>query len=736
MRNEPNNRSLPAGDSNTPQGAVERYAIYQAPPERQESDEPVVPLSHYVWMLRRHKWSLLAFVAIAVASTIVVSSRLTPIYESTATLDVDRMTPTGVIGQEATGGRGGMADTDAFLSTQIELIKSDSVLRPVARRFKMGATETGKPAAASAQADAAPIGLAGLRINRPPKTYILQISYRSPDPQFAADVANAVAQSYREHTFEIRYRASADLTTFMDKQLEDLKTKVEKSSALVAQFEKETSVINPEAKTNILTARLLQLNTEYTTSQADRIRKEAANNSVKGGAFEALEVSAQGEQIRQFAQKLADETEKFGAIKAQYGTNHPEYRKAALKQAELERQFEALKANVTQRVNVEYKDARNREDLLQESVGQTKEEFDRINARSSEYSALKRDADSDKALYDELTKRIKEAGINASFQNSAIRLADPARPALRPVFPNTRSNALLALLASTLLGIGAIFLAEGLDHTLRDPDQIQRQLQTEVLGSLPVVKAWRGHLPSVAPGSEHRPFFGSSKGAANAYEEAVRTLRDSILLPHATSRPKSLLITSATPREGKTTTAVHLAVVHSQQKRKTLLIDADLRRPGVYHHVGLKNEFGLSDVINNDTAWRDALQSPEGLPYLDVLPAGPPSRRAADGLGETLKVLLADAANEYDLIICDAPPLLGFAESLQIAALVDGVVVVALAGQTEKAAVASVFSNLRRLKANVIGLTLNEVRADMSERYYYYGYYGKYYSRYYKPLSD
>lgn len=511
---------------------------------------------------------------------------------------------------------------------------------------------------------------------------------------------------------------------------------MERSSALVIQFEKETNIVNPEAKTNILASRLQQLNTEYTTSQTDRIRKETGVNSVKGGSFEALEVSAQGDQVKAFAQRLADETEKFSAVKAQYGIRHPEYKKAALKVAEMERQFEKLKAGVVQRVSVEYRDAKNREQMLQESVAQTKDEFDHINARSFEYAALKRDADSDKALYDELTRKIKEAGINASFQNSSIRLADQARPALGPVYPKTRSNALIALLASLLLAIGAVFVSESLDHTLRDPDQIQRQLGTEILGSLPVVKAWRGHLPGVAGSTEHRAFFGSSKGAANAYEEAVRTLRDSILLPHAANRPKTLLMTSATPREGKTTTGVHLAVVHSQQKRKTLLIDADLRRPGVYHHVGLKNDFGLSDVINNDAPWRDAIKSPEGLPFLDVLPAGPPSRRAADGIGETLRTLLAEASQEYDLIICDAPPLLGFAESLQIAALVDGVVVVALAGQTEKNAVASVFSNLKRLKANVIGLTLNEVRADMSERYYYYGYYGKYYSRYYKPLSD
>jgi succinoglycan biosynthesis transport protein ExoP len=207
-------------------------------------------------------------------------------------------------------------------------------------------------------------------------------------------------------------------------------------------------------------------------------------------------------------------------------------------------------------------------------------------------------------------------------------------------------------------------------------------------------------------------------------------------LPNADRRPRTLLMTSATPREGKTTTAVHLAVVHSQQKRKTLIIDADLRRPGVYNHLGVSNDKGMSDVVNGDADWRSLVQQTNAFPYLSVLPAGQPSRRAADGIGDTLRSLLAVAVQEYDLVICDAPPLLGFAESLQIAALVDGVVVVALAGQTERTAVASVLSSLKRLRANVIGLVLNEVRADMSERYYYYGYYGKYYSRYYKALSS
>jgi capsular exopolysaccharide synthesis family protein len=220
-----------------------------------------------------------------------------------------------------------------------------------------------------------------------------------------------------------------------------------------------------------------------------------------------------------------------------------------------------------------------------------------------------------------------------------------------------------------------------------------------------------------------------------AFEEAIRTLRDSILLSDLGRRPHSLLITSATPREGKTTASVRLAIVHSLQNRKTLLIDADLRRPGIHDRLGIANDRGLSTVIKGEAGWREVLQKCEEYPDLDILPAGPASRSAADRLGATLEKMFAEANPEYDLIIVDSPPLLGFAEPLQMAAVVDGVVVMTLAGQTNRNAVGSVLSSLKRVKANVIGVALNEVRKDMSDRYYYYGYYGKYYSKYYKPTK-
>ena len=211
----------------------------------------------------------------------------------------------------------------------------------------------------------------------------------------------------------------------------------------------------------------------------------------------------------------------------------------------------------------------------------------------------------------------------------------------------------------------------------------------------------------------------------------MRTLRDSILLSDLAQRPRSLLVTSATPREGKTTSAVHLAIAHSDQKKKTLLIDADLRRPSIHALFALTNERGLSEVAMGNADWRDVLQKVEGHPDLNILVAGEASRRAADRLGSILKKLLTEGEAEYDLVVIDAPPLLGFAEPLQISAIVDGVVVITLAGQTRRNALSSVLTSLRRVKANVVGVALNGVREDMSDRYYYYGYYGTYYSKYY-----
>jgi capsular exopolysaccharide synthesis family protein len=194
------------------------------------------------------------------------------------------------------------------------------------------------------------------------------------------------------------------------------------------------------------------------------------------------------------------------------------------------------------------------------------------------------------------------------------------------------------------------------------------------------------------------------------------------------------MITSATPSEGKTTTAVHLAIAHAQQKHKTLLIDCDLRRPGVHTKLGINPETGLAAVLQNGMQWREKLVKLVELEDLDILPTGYSSRRAADLIGRRLPEILEDAARDYDLIVVDSPPVLGFPEPLQMAAAVDGVVMVAKAGETNRKTVGSALSTLQRVRANVVGLVLNSVTSTMSDSYRYYGYYGKYY-QYYKTAE-
>ncbi len=718
-----------------------------------------VPLSHYLWILRRHGWKIAGFVVAVVLATLIVSLRLTPIYESTTTIDVDRQMPTGVLGQEAL--QNATNDADQFLATQVKLIQSDSVLRPVVDKYRLRDVEKDALEEAidkSPTSIEAPVVLKHLKVTRPPNTYLLLISYRSANRQLAADVANEIALSYLAHTYRIRYKATAGLSEFMERQLEELHAKMEKSSAALVQFERELNVINPEEKTNITSARLLQLNTEYTNAQADRVKKEAAYASVKDGTLAAAQVSTQGEALKKLTESLNDAEQKFAEAKNHYGINHPEFKKAQSRVQELQSEVAATRASIAQRVEIEYHESVNREKMLEEAVKDTKAEYDRLNSRSFEYQTLKREADGDKQLYEELIRKIKEAGINASFQNSMIRVADPARPGLKPVFPITWLNVLLAFLFATFFGVGAAVLNDVLDNTIRDPDQVARWLSTDVIGSLPAVKDWRrrlspihhaagaanGRVTKIAPGngtalvhvaaaSNGAPKDPSEQALSN-YEEAIRTLRNSILLTDFDRRLRSVLLTSASPSEGKSTVAAHLAATHASQHKRTLLIDGDLRRPSVHRLFQVPNTMGLSNVLMKEVPWMDAVVAMDEPNGLHILPAGPSTRRASDLIGMGLAELIEEATREYDLVVLDAPPLLGFAEPLQMATAVDGVIVVARAGDTSRKALSSVIATLARLRANLVGVVLNEVHREVSAGYYYYyGHYSKYYGR---PKSE
>lgn len=694
-----------------------------------DPEAATIPFSHYVWVLRRSWWKIALFVGTITLGSLVVSSRITPIYEATATVDIDRQTPSGVVGQDAN--RSVTNDTEQFLATQIKLVQSDAVVRPVAQKYNLLELEEQREnGAQSAESDKEPVTLNRLKVNRPINTFLLQITYQSSDRQLAADVANAVAHSYLAHSYNIRFRSASSLANFMEKETEEIRAKMERSGSALIKFERELNVINPEEKTNIVTARLMQLNTEMINAQSERVRKEAAVQLVQGASPQSVQASPLGEPLKELVVSIHETQKKFSEVRAQYGTAHPAYRKVEAQLNELQKLYDETRRDIVERARLGYEEALNRETMLKNSVQEAKEEFDRLNARSFEYQALKREADGDRALYEELARKIREASINANFQNNSIRIANEARPAHDPVFPRVPINIMLAFLFSSVIAMAAAILADAFDSTVRDPEAVVRSLRTEVLGSLPLVKSWRrqvGASDAEAQAGALVAITGAVGPLSSNYSEAIRTVRNSILLSQPEPRLRSLLITSAAPGEGKSTLSSHLAATHALHGLRTLLIDADLRRPRIHRRFGISGSAGLSSVLMRELTWRQALSQIDGLPSLDVLPAGPPLPGGADLIGRNLSEILEEAAHDYDLVIVDGPPMLGFAEPLQMATIVDGVVVVAHAGQTDRKAVASVLNTLTRMRAHVSGVVLNQVRHEMSQSYKYYKSYGKYY---------
>jgi len=300
--------------------------------------------------------------------------------------------------------------------------------------------------------------------------------------------------------------------------------------------------------------------------------------------------------------------------------------------------------------------------------------------------------------------------------------------------------------------VGVAIAADTFDKSIRNPAQVSQLLNADVLGSLPMVRGrdFRARLSAITVSHGPRPSTeralvlsgynraGAVKGANNGnltlFEESIRTLHSSILLSDLDQGIRSLLVTSTAPGEGKSTTAVYLAVSNAAQGHPTLLVDADMRRPSLHKILGTSPATGLSNVLSGQMPWREAVSQTESHPNLHLLAAGPPSRRAPDLVARGLADLIDAAELEYSLIIIDSPPFLNFAEPLRMSTMVDGVLLVAVAGETNREAAASVLATLKRVRANVVGLVLNKVTRQLMENYHYYGsygHYGKYYKRYY-----
>jgi capsular exopolysaccharide synthesis family protein len=625
---------------------------------------------------------------------------------------------------------------DQFMATQQTLLTADSILRPVEVRYHLLEREHqlrlyGFWHYSKAREIAirnAPIKLKHLKIERSPNTYLLTITYRDANPIIAAAVANAIADSYLEYIFDTRTREAGRLMSSMEQQLVDLKQKMESTHAALMVYQRELGTADPEQKTSVLVAKLQALNTESSAAEADRIAKEAVFREARDGTLPEVQVSSQSVDLARDVQNLQTAKANLALIGATYGDHHPEYLKAAAQVKEASEALEESRRNVLSRIGVDYRQTQAREQMLSNAVAETKQQVDDLTAKSFDYLQLKHEADTAERVYEDLFAKIKQSGINSELQNNVIRLADSARPAAKPVFPNWPLIVACSMAFFSLAGCVYFISAEMTDETAREAEAIEEALGVPVVGTLPQVMDMQLRL---AIGPEGVRFAGNRWRGIQCgfFDEGIRHLRGYLMLSSHPHAPRSVLVTSAFPSEGKSTLALSLAMANAEQGRRTLVIDGDLRQPSIERLVRLQPNIGLAGVLARSIDWRNATRPVPKRPNLFVLGSGAPIPMALAMIGPQMRGILNQATQEFDLVVLDSPPLLGCAETLELAAAADATVLAVRSGHTPMKALAATVETLRRVNVPIAGIVLNEsASATDATR--------KAYARYYSELGN
>ena len=707
-------------------------AIRKPHPRLSDPAEFQRPLTFYAEIVRRH-WEMIALLSIAFTALVALGCALAPaVNVGSALIAIDRQAVPETVGSDHLMTTG----DDQFMATQQSLLQADTILRPVAERYNLLEREhqllrywfwrySREKETAIRNA---PIVLKHLKIERNPNTYLLTITYRDTNPQVAANVANAIADSYLREIFETRTKEAGRLTSSMERQLIDLKQNMESTHNALMVYQRDLGTADPEQKTSVLVARLQALNTENSVAEADRIAKEAVYREAKDGSLPEVEVSAQSSDLSKDVEKLQVAKANLALVGATYGDHHPEYRKAAAQVEEASAALDESRRNVSTRIGVDYRQTLVRERMLSAAVAETKQQVDDLTSQSFDYLQLKHEADAAERVYEDLFAKIKQSGINSELQNNIIRLADSARPAAKPIFPNWPLIVACCMAFFSLASSAYFVSAELTDVTAKEIEPMEEALGISVVCALPQVMDM--HL-RLALGSEGVHFAGNRWRSIQGgfFDEGVRHLRGYLMLSTQAYVPKSVLVTSAFPGEGKSTLALSLAMANAEQGKRTLLIDGDLRQPAIERMVRLDPDAGLASVLAQTIPWRTATRAVSARPNLFVLGSGLPLPAALALIGPQMRGILAQATKEFDLVILDSPPLLGCAETLELAAATDVTVLAVRSGHTPMKAVGAAVETLRRVNVPIAGIVLNESAIVTDATY-------KAYARYYTAVSS
>jgi capsular exopolysaccharide synthesis family protein len=562
------------------------------------------------------------------------------------------------------------------------------------------------------------------------RSNLVELSFYSEDAGMAARIANRLSNDYIDQNLQVRFDETMRASDWLQGQLVRLKANLEKSEDALQSYARANSIIFVEEKQNLVNERLKQLQEAYTKAQAERFQKESLYNLVQAGRVQDLPGTLENRLIQDLSVRLAELQRDYAQMTA---TVKPEYPKAiALKkqidtiQASLDRQ----KRNLSQSIIDSYRAALANEKHFAEALDEQKKVVNDIGEKSIQYNILKRQVDSDKLIYEGLLTRMKEATVSAGVKASNVRIVDAAQVPKSPAKPRVVLNLALGIILGAAIGIGLALFQEYLDNTLKTADEVERLLRLPSLGLLPDY----GSNGAGKTGGEKLAIVNDANNGALApavqtgreATEAYRTLRTSILLS-ANPVPKTLLITSALPSEGKTTVTVNLGATLASLGSKVLIVDCDMRRPCCHRSTGVENKPGFVRCLTGQVEMTDAILPVPGVPNLSVIPCGPIPPNPAEVLSSPLTAdLLRRLRSQFEYVLLDSPPLLTVSDSRILSTLTDAVVLVTRAYSTPYDLVRRARGLLYNAGARILGVALNSVdtykQGGSGYGFYRYGY--------------
>ncbi len=721
------------------------------------------PMLRYWRVVRKRKWVILATFAIVFALAVIATLNATRLYQANSEVAIFPENPNVLGFKDMSDTTAIDYDYDAALETQAAILRSDALAIKVIealhldRDVRFTGGEQPPPSADSAVRmsgmEPDPVraaGLlgafhAGLNVQLVRSSRLIQVSYTHPDPQLATQIANTLVTRFIEENFRTKYESVTQTSEWLSKELADLQLKVQTSEEKLVRYQKDHSILGVDEKQNIVTSRLDELNKELTAAQTERFQKESDYKfAMAGDPAESASANGSPEGASSLLEKLrekeADLNTQYAQATTQFGVGYPKVSELNNQLKQVRAEIETEKTRMQGRRRDEYLAAVQREDLVTAAFDRQKQELNQLNESAIEYSVLKRDAESNRQLYLDLLQRLKEAGVSAGLRSSNIRVVDVARTPTSPIAPNVHRNMVLGVLLGLGLGFGLAFLLESLDNTVRNLEEVGTISTLPGLATIPLQISKSGHshrlLSAAANDKSGSLSLVTYSRPKSEVAEAYRSLRTSILLSAFGAPPKVILITSASPQEGKTTISANSALVLAQRGSRVLLVDADLRRPGIEKIFGIKSRGGgLSTVISGVDKVEDVMLPFTEVPNLWILPAGPIPPQPAELLSSiVMRDYIATWRNEFDHVIIDTPPCLSVTDAVVLSPLADRVILVARSGQTTKPALRRACDLLLQVNARVMGIVLNALNVRSAEGYYYYG--GRYGKHYYDEESS